>query len=314
MGCSAFICASLPIALGLVTGSSPAEAWIVVRVLQGIGIAAVFPSIGTLVPLGVPRARIPTAMATVGMAGNLSLAVTPFVALLMLEQWGLASVGIAVTTSVLTGALLLGGSRRFTHAAASSRRGIAGTLRPAWRPAWTVPLIAAFLFICHWGVVSGYLPQRAAAAGADVGLYFTGDALAILVLRVPAGMLMGRVAALPMLLTGACITAASLLLLLLPPTTLLLLVAGIIGGAGVALFMPVIQVELVRRSDDRDRGSAFGLYSVAFAAGVAAGSLGIAPLYDLLGFERSMAAAIACCLGAGVVALTDADLRHRRPM
>ncbi len=314
LGCGAFICASLPVAFDIVTAASPPEAWILIRVLQGAGIATVFPAIGTLVPIGVPRARIPTAMATVGMAANLSLAVTPVVTLLMLERGGLVSVGVAATASVLTGALLLGGSRRFAHAVTSTRRGIAGTLRPAWRPAWAVPLTASLLFIVHWGVVSGYLPQRAAAAGADVGLYFTGDALAILLLRVPAGLLMGRVAALPMLLVGSAITSTSLLLLLLPPTTALLLAAGVMGGAGVASFLPVMQVELVRRSDDRDRGSAFGLYSVAFAAGVAIGSLGVAPFYDELGFERVMGLAIACCLAAGIVALSDADLRHRRPM
>jgi len=47
---------------------------------------------------------------------------------------------------------------------------------------------------------------------------------------------------------------------------------------------------------------------------VAIGSLGVAPFYDELGFEWVMGLAIACCLAAGIVALSDADLRHRRPM
>ena len=91
------------------------------------------------------------------------------------------------------------------------------TFRPAWRPSWAAPLAIAFLFVAHWGVVTAYLPQRAELAGADIGLFFTGDALALLAFRVPAGWLAGRIGPLPLILAGVAVTALSLALLLLPP-------------------------------------------------------------------------------------------------
>jgi predicted MFS family arabinose efflux permease len=163
--------------------------------------------------------------------------------------------------------------------------------------------------MCHWGVVMGYLPQRAEAAGADIGLFFTADAVALLAVRVPAGWLAGRIGALPLTLAGTLLTAASLAVLLWPPTTALLVVAGLGTGAGGALLLPTMMIELSGRSDASDRGSAFGLYSVAFGLGIAVGSIGIAPIYPIVGFEAALAVGIGLVLAGGVVAWLDRGMR-----
>jgi DHA1 family multidrug resistance protein-like MFS transporter len=313
-GCGAMALAAAPIALGIVDAHSSFAMWLPVRLLQGVGLAAVLPAIQILVPDRVTPARMPTAMAGVGVAANVSLALTPPLSLLLLEGSGLAAVGVAVCLSAASGVALLATESRqkFTLKPAASdpvtrpSRGF----RPAWRPEWAVPLSCVFLFVAHWGVVVGYLAQRSEAAGAEIGLFFTGDALALLAVRVPAGWLAGRIPALPLLLAGTVITAASLALLLLPPTTPLLVLSGIGTGAGGALVFPVLLIELTRRSDSRDRGSAFGLYYVAFGSGIAIGSLGIAPVFDRVGFEPAMAMGILACLASGVVALFDAGLRR----
>ena len=41
-------------------------------------------------------------------------------------------------------------------------------------------------------MIIAYLPQRAEAAGADIGLFFVADGVAILLSRVPAGWLADR--------------------------------------------------------------------------------------------------------------------------
>jgi MFS family permease len=159
-------------------------------------------------------------------------------------------------------------------------------------------------------VVIGYLPQRAEAAGADIGLFFTGDALALLVLRVPAGWLAGRIGSLPLVLAGLAVTGGSLSLLLVPATTLLLVLAGVGTGAGAALLIPTLFLELSNRSDATDRGSGFALLSVAFSGGIALGSIGIAPVFDRLGFELALTLGIGACGAAAVAALLDGALRH----
>ena len=137
------------------------------------------------------------------------------------------------------------------------------------------------LIIVNWGVITGYLPQRAEAAGADVGLFFTMDALALIALRIPSGWLAGRIGPLPMLLAGTlhhgrvdlrCCCCRR------PRPGAHRQRPGH-GRRVSALVFPVLNLEINERSEPANRGSAFGLYSVAFGAGVAIGSLGLAPFY-----------------------------------
>lgn len=307
LGSACYLGAAAPIALGFVDGGSPFGVLILVRFLQGCGLAAVMPSVMTLLPGTVSRSRLPTAVGVVGIAGNISLALTPAVALLVMDLAGFAAVGMVVCVVLTVGALLIW---PVTDPQRAGRPVSSRLFRPAWRPSWARPLLMTVLIIVNWGVITGYLPVRAELAGVDVGLFFTCDALALMALRIPSGWLAGRIGPLPLLLAGTLITAASISLLLLPVSTLVLVASGLGTGAGSALVFPVLNLEINERSDPSDRGSAFGLYSVAFGMGVAIGSIGIAPIYGLIGWEVAMLGGVLAAVAAGVVALLDPLMRH----
>jgi MFS family permease len=304
-GIVGYLAASLPIAVGLVTPDSPLPVLLAVRLLQGCGLGFVLPAVMTILPGLVSRQALPTAIGVAGVAGNVSLAITPAIALAIFEAYGFAAVGVAVCAVLGVGVALIWPVRGPGRVPGSTSR----IFRPAWRPEWAAPLAVSMLVIVNWGVITGYLPQRAELAGADVGLFFTADALALVALRIPAGWLAGRVGSLPLLLLGLVVTAVSVTLLLLPSSTPLLIAAGAINGAGSAFVFPVLNLELSLRSDHADRGSAFGLFSVAFGIGVALGSIGLAPFFHLIGFEGAMTIGIACTLASIVVALSDRLLR-----
>jgi predicted MFS family arabinose efflux permease len=175
-----------------------------------------------------------------------------------------------------------------------------------FRDAWAGPLAIALLYVVHWGVVIAYLPQRAHAAGADVGLFFAADGLAVLAMRVPSGWLADRIELRRLLLCGLAITFAAIALLLVPPTTPILVAAGLLTGAGAGVLLTPLLVEISRRSDDSDRGSAFALFSAALAAALVVGSVVVAPVVAWAGFE----AAILVALG-GLVAAIALALRER---
>ncbi len=311
LGSASFALAAVLLATGLVGPGASVPALLAVRLLQGVGLAAALPAALSLVPGLVDARRLPTALAFVGVAANVSLAIVPPLSLAVLDVASLAAVAALTLVSVAAAGALLWPLRSAEGQARAVTPGERPrTFRPAWRPTWGPPLAIALLFVAHWGVVTGYLPQRAEGAGADVGLFFTGDALALLALRVPAGYLAGRVGSLPLMLGGVVVTMASLALLLLPPTTPLLILAGIGTGAGGALLLPTIMLELSNRSDESDRGSAFALFSVAFSAGIGLGSLGVAPFIDAVGFEAALLVGIAACGAGAVVALFDRALRR----
>jgi len=250
---------SLLLALGIVNADDPAPMLVLVRLLQGVGLAGVLPAVASLVPGMVSRARLPTALAFVGVAANVSMAVMPPISIAILNGASLQVLGGVMVAITALGLVLLAPIKRAERVAGNAAGGgRPRRFRPAWRPSWAAPIAITFLFVAHWGVVTGYLPQRAAAAGADVSLLFTGDAIALLAVRVPAAWLTGRIGVMPLVVGGVAVTSGALLLLL-PPTTMLLILAGLGTGIGGGMILPAMMIELSHRSDDTDRGSAFGL-------------------------------------------------------
>jgi MFS family permease len=308
VGCGIFL---LP---GVEPGGS-AVPFLVARFCQGLGIAGTLPAAMSLVPRLVDRDRQGIGLAFVGSAHNLTMVTMPPVSLAILAATSLHGVAMAMIGVVVGGLALIFlrpfDLERFEIDAGLAQAGSVARRRLgfAFRRSWT-PLIAmVVLFIAYWGVVVAYLPQRAVAAGADVGLFFAADGLAVLLFRVPTGWLADRMAAVVLIVAGLATTAVSIVLLTLPLTTPILVVAGAIGGAGGGLAMTPILVELSRRSSDADRGSAFSSFSAALASALVIGSIGGAPVVETLGFE--VALWIGCAaVGVGIlVALADPRLR-----
>jgi MFS family permease len=290
--------------------------FIVARFFQGVGIAGTLPAAMSLVPrLTTPEQR-GVGLAFVGSAHNLTLVAMPPLSLAVLSATSLRGVAAAMTGVVVAGLVIAFAApfrfrapaaheihREATRDVAPRRFGLA--LRPSWIPL----IVMILLYIIHWGVVIAYLPQRAEAAGADIGLFFAADGIAVLASRVPSGWLADRIRALILILIGLAMTGASVMLLTLPPTTPMLIVAGLLGGTGGGLVMTPILVELSRRSGDADRGSAFSLFSAALATALVIGSIGAAPIIDTVGFTAALLGGLLGVVGAAVVAAGDRGLR-----
>jgi MFS family permease len=302
VGAGAFALASLAFLFEVASATAPLPVLLGVRLLQGIGMATAVPSGMSLVPAIVDPARLGVALSIAGSASNVALAAGPPVSLALLDAGSMRLVGAVALVSVLMGgAVMWGWARPGPRATRHASPGRAFHI--AYRRSWTMPLLITMLFIIHWGVVTAYLPQRAEAAGADVGLFYVIDAVSVLVLRIPMGYLTDRLGPRPLLIGGCALTGSGVLLLLLPPETFILALSGLGTGVGAAFAIPAITVELAHRSDDRDRGSAFSLYGAAFAGGIALGSIGAAPFIGVLGFEGAAAVGAALCLAALLASL-----------
>jgi len=295
--------------------------FVVARLFQGIGIAGTLPAALSLVPRLVEPGRQGFGLAFVSSAHNLTLVALPPVSLAILGVTSLHGVAAAVAGMVVAGIVVLrivplrlrpaGDGDGGRAAGAIARPAAARRFGFAFRPAWA-PLIAIILlYVAHWGVIVAYLPQRAEAAGADIGLFFAADGIAILAARVPTGWLADRTRPIVLVAGGLVVTALAVGLLALPPSTPLLVVAGLLSGGGAGLVMTPILVELSRRSDDADRGSAFSLFSAALAGALSIGSIGGAPIVGAYGFEAALLATLAGLAVAAIVTAADRGLHHR---
>lgn len=163
-------------------------------------------------------------------------------------------------------------------------------------------------YVAHWGAVTAYLPIRAEQAGADIGLYFAADGIAIFAMRFPTAWLVDRVSSRVLIVTGAGMTVAAVGMLLLPLSTPLLVVSGLLGGAGGGIVMTPVTVELSRRSADADRGSAFSLFSGGIATAITLGSIGGAPIVAVFGLSAALAAGMLLIAVSMALAITDGSL------
>lgn len=310
--------AVIVLAIG-VDPATPVVGLLGARVLQGVGIAITIPSALSLVPSLVSPVRQGFGLAFMGSAHNLTMGLLPPLSLLVLAATSMRGVAIFVLAMIALGvALALGVRGPLTAAHAHAERPVDGArrLRFVYSRAWTAPLIMTVLFAAHWGAVVAFLPQRAEAAGADIGLFFAADSLVIFATRLPVGWLADRVSSRSLFVVGVLITLASIALLLPPPTTPLLVLAGMGTGLGGGFVVSPLLLEFARRSGPADRGTAFALFSVAFAAALSLGSIGGAPVVERAGFEVALAGGLVALALSGVLALIDPSMRPRggRPL
>ncbi len=326
-GVRAFMAGGLAYLVGcsflLLPGAEPGgPSWpfVIARIFQGMGIAATLPAALSLVPRLVTSARRGFGLAFVGSAHNLTLVVIPPLSLVVLSATSLHGVALMAVAFVVAGLVILRiaplpflapGEADVWPGSPSSvaRRRLGFAFRRAWAPLIAIDL----LYIVHWGVVVAFLPQRAEAAGANVGLFFVADGIAILLARVPSGWLVDRMRPVILIVVGLLATSVAILLLTLPPSTALLVAAGVLTGAGGGLVITPLLVELSRRSGDADRGSAFSLFSAAMAGALAIGSIVGAVIVSLAGFEVAMLASLVGVAAAVLVAVSDPGL-HRQPI
>jgi MFS family permease len=306
----AYVAATIFLLLpGLDSTTSTLE-FVAARVLQGLGFGLVMPAALSFVPRLVPVARRGMALATASTSHNLTLVILPPLSLEVLNRAGLNAVAIMAAVLVVSALAVafawpfnareIGEDAELHHA----RR----VLGFAFRRAWASPLAIIGLFVIHWGVVTAYLPQRAELAGANIGLFFAADALLVLLTRMPAGWLADRAPSSWQIIAGLLVTLAGIALVLPPPTTLTLVISGSLTGAGAALIIVPINLALTRRSNDADRGSAFALFSASFAAAIALGSIGTAPLIETVGYEVLLSASLVALLVAVVITVLDREL------
>jgi MFS family permease len=307
VGGALYILASGILLLPGVEPGGPVLPFVLVRVLQGMGIALALPAALSLVPGIVNAARLGSGLALVGAAQNLTLVVMPPLSIAILDATSLDGVAVTAIVFVVAGMLLAWRLpiRRVVHEVDPTARRFGITFRREW----TVPLAIVITYVAHWGAVIAYLPVRASAAGADIGLYFAADGLAIFLMRLPSGWLSDRISSRTLITVGAAATAVAIGMLLLPLTTPLLILSGLIGGAGGAIVMTPTLLELSRRSSDADRGSAFALYSGSLAAALTIGSMGGAPIVALFGLSAALVVGIGLIGVSIALTLWDPSLR-----
>jgi MFS family permease len=231
------------------------------RAMQGLGLALVFPSLLTLAPRLVPLG----AGAALGLTASFNTVAQAAAPPIGLWLYGAGGAPALFAPAAACAALGLGvvfvlpaGPRR-----AAPARGLGYDRR------WTAPLLANAFAGAYFGGVTAYLPLALARVrGPNAGIFFTADALGVLLLRTPSGALVDRSGPRLAEVLGIVTTVAGLGALALPASPLTLIAAGAGTGVGAGLFITAVLVTLTRRSGDHNRGTAMALSSTSLNLGM----------------------------------------------
>jgi MFS family permease len=250
-------------ALGLL--AVPSEAAVTgFRALQGVGAALVLPGALTLVPQ-IVSLRAGTAIGAAGAVTTVATAVGPPLGLAIYTHGGRAPLFLAAAGCAAVG---LAVSTLLPHVRPPRTR-------PHWfgyERRWTKELLANALCNAYFGGVAAYLPLALAHPGApNAGIFFTADAVGVLLLRLPTGMLVDRSGPRLAETVGVATTLAGIGALFLPASPLTLIAAGAGTGVGAGLFLSAVLVSLILRSGAHNRGTAVALGSASFNVGIFAG-------------------------------------------
>ncbi|GAC1325658.1 MAG: hypothetical protein NVSMB2_24340 [Chloroflexota bacterium] len=269
----------------------------VLRLVQGLGLAAVIPAAYSFVPHLVRSRRQTVAFASLGAGNNVAMAICPPLGLVLLQSLGPPALFVSSAIAAVLGGLATVG----VSAPKPSRR----PLGLVFRRVWLLPLLVAIFCVVQWGVIQAFVPLEAERLGSNPGLLFAADAVSVLALRIPAGWVADRAGPFRLALVGVIVMTLSPLVLLLPNTDDVLVVAGVLNGGGAGLTLPPMLAQLSRRSDEETRGTGLAYFSVAFALGMIIGASGGGLLYQAVGYSGLLRLGALFCCAAVLVLLRD---------
>jgi MFS family permease len=310
-GAAAYLFAVLVLLMPSTDSGASLTPFVVARMAQGIGFGLTRPAWLSLLPRIVSSGRSGLGLGIALTAQNISLIVMPPLSLAILGgSSSLDGVAGLVGCLVVLGTLSLLTTTDHLNSSAEDvderppRRWYGFTYRTSWTPVLAIQVF----YLVHWGSLTAYLPQQAEAAGADVGLFFMADGLLSLAARLPSGWLADRVKSRWLVLAGLILTGGAVSLLILPMSTVSMIAAGAMTGTGVGLITTPIYVELTRLSSPAERGSAFAMVSVAAAVAIMLGSIGVAPIIGVAGFETAILISLGGIAIAAVITLVNRRL------
>lgn len=241
----------------------------VVMALRSIGFVALFTAEFAYAGEIVSEDRLVSSVATLGIIGNLALALGPASAVWM-WQHGTGRVQYAWADFPIALGLLLLFFLPARHDVRSPRRSRTILMRSAWLPALAFSVAAqlqggvngalAVLTFHHRGI-------------GNAALLFTAIAITVIVLRYPAGRAVdiygARLVAVPTAIFQSlgCIVAA------LAWNPLPVIVAGICLGIAWAAVIPIGVALFYEKSSRKTRGVAMGAFNFASSLGAAGGAL-----------------------------------------
>jgi MFS family permease len=259
----------------------------------------------------VPPERRTEGLGYHGMAMSVAIAIAPSVGFLLLDRGWAWLCGSLVVAN-----LLVAGLARALPADPPVAPGALRGLGSADAVDWSALRVSGVLLACSigYGGATSFVALLCRARGiAPEGIYFTGLAVAILVLRPLAAPWVDRFGPRHAILPCVLAIAGALAWLPFQTTAAGVLAGGLLLGAGFSTLYPAFASLVLSRTAPARVGAAFGAMLAAFDIGIGFGSLGFGPVVERWGYPAAFVGSAAVALGAVPLLARGARRWEARP-
>jgi MFS family permease len=270
------------------------------RLAHGAGMGLLPTAATAMVADVAPPERRAEVLGTFGMASGLALALGPGAGVMIAHSLGFSALFAVATVIGATGFTCITLVPETLTTRETQRFRLTDTLsRTALFPSTLM-----LLMTLTYGALISFLPLHADARGLNSGIFFVVYALALTVVRRPAGRLSDRRGRAPVVVAGLVVLAGALVVLAFAESMASLVIGGIVYGAGHGVAHTTLIAWAADGVPAGQRGRAMGTLYTALELAIAIGAMtaGIAVAYA--GFAATFLAAAAIALGTAVLTVT----------
>ena len=278
-----------------------------VRILHGIDWSFASTSASTIATDIIPRQMTGTGIGMFGMSGSLALAVSPAIAMEIMNGAGFNTM-IHVSSAILLVALAVGFFFPFEKTlqpeTAVERASKRHSLRDTIEKSAVLPSVIIGCVTLTMSAVTTYVPLYGTTMGLDnTGFFFSIYAIGLLIVRAVIGGFIDRFGALMTTLPSLALMLAAMLLLAFADGLPTLLVSGFLYGAGFGGAQTTMQSLSVMNAPSDRFGAANGTFFIGFDIGIGFGALLAGTLCDYFGFSNMYLICSVFILLAGALVL-----------
>lgn len=271
-------------------------AFMTVRLVHGVGIAAFTTALTALVADLVRAERRGEALGLAGASSNLGLLLMPALGAAVVARWGYGphfgiAAGLAAASVLLACILRVPQPSAPAPAATPPLRSVA-----RHRPVWVAAVSSTGLALLYGAALSFVAPLAAERNLSTAGLYFSASAATILIAQSAAGWLSDRVGRRAVVAPGLAVAALAAAALAWVHTDAALIAAGALLGLSWGLVRAGLDAGVVDAVPYETRGTALGVLYTCFDAGIGAGSFGLGLVVQAWGYASAFYLAAAWAL------------------
>ncbi|MBE1445022.1 MFS transporter [Paenibacillus sp. OAS669] len=276
------------IAIGSYIAAASVGVIYLLRVVHGIGWGISTTTYGTMASNIIPASRRGEGMGYFGLASTLAMALGPMSGIAIINTFSfgvLFTVSFGLTLLSILVSMLVGG-KSYSAAAGTEppvKKGNQASQGRLWsrlvdKQALFPSLLVLLLALTYGGIVSFITLFGKEQGIANVGWFFSVNAIMLFVVRPISGKIFDTRGHVWVLLPGALFSLIGLILLSFTTGTGSLIAAAAFYGTGFGAIQPSLQAWIVQRAAPERRGAANATFFSAFDLGIGLGALLLGPI------------------------------------